>query len=111
MSDSQTPKKTARPSVLATRLLMKPRITEKAYAANTENRYVFHVAPQATKSSIRRAVEEAYGVEVIAVNISKIPAKKRIFGRRRSVGYTSAVKKASVKLKAGQSIELFKAGI
>lgn len=98
-------------SPLASRLLSRPRITEKAYALNSLNQYVFEVAKNATKKSVKRAVEEAYGVAVIGVNIVRLPAKKRLSGRTRSVSFKGAVKKAIVNVAKGQSIELFKGGM
>ncbi len=98
-------------SPLASRLLSRPRITEKAYALNGLNQYVFEVAKEATKQSVKRAVEEAYGVAVTAVNIVRLPAKKRLAGRTRAVSFKGSVKKAIVSVKKGQAIELFKGGI
>jgi large subunit ribosomal protein L23 len=102
---------TEKMSSLASRLLSRPRITEKAYALNGLNQYVFEVAKEATKLSIKRAVEEAYGVSVIAVNIVRLPAKKRLSGRNRTVSFKGSIKKAIISVKKGQAIELFKGGI
>lgn len=96
-------------SPLATRVLVRPRITEKAYAVNALDQYVFQVTMTATKTEVKRAVEEAYGVSVAAVNIVRLPGKKKNQGR--IVGRRSAVKKALVRLKKGESIQLFQAGI
>lgn len=109
-----SPKKSApkeKESPLASRLLSRPRITEKAYALNGLNQYVFEVAKEATKQSVKRAVEEAYGVAVVAVNIVRLPAKKRLSGRNRNVSFKGSIKKAIVSVKKGQAIELFKGGI
>jgi large subunit ribosomal protein L23 len=96
-------------SPLATRVLVRPRITEKAYAVNAVNQYVFQVVATATKTQVKRAVEEAYGVTVLAVNVVRLPGKRKTVGRTR--GTRSAVKKAIVRLKAGDTIQLFQAGI
>lgn len=96
-------------SSLATAVLVKPRITEKAYALNALNQYAFQVIPAATKGAVKQAIEEAYGVTVVAVNMVKLPGKTRVFGRVK--GKRQAIKKALVTLKKGDSITLFKAGI
>jgi large subunit ribosomal protein L23 len=96
-------------SSLATRVLLRPRITEKAYAVNALDQYVFQVVGTATKTEVKRAVEEAYGVSVVAVHIVRLPGKRKNLGR--TVGQRSAVKKALVRLKKGESIQLFQAGI
>lgn len=91
----------------AHKVLVKPRITEKAHMALGLNKYVFQVALDATKVTVKKSVEGAYGVSVTAVNMVTIPAKKRNFGR--SAGFKSGIKKAIVTLKEGDSIELFQA--
>ncbi len=104
-------KLTPKESPLAMRLLSRPRITEKSYALNAQNKYVFEVTKTSTKKSVKRAVEEVYGVNVVAVNIVRLPAKKRASGQSRTPGLKAAVKKAIVSVAEGQTIELFKAGM
>ncbi|OGI14432.1 MAG: 50S ribosomal protein L23 [Candidatus Moranbacteria bacterium RIFCSPHIGHO2_12_FULL_54_9] len=91
------------------KLLSRPRITEKSYALNALNQYVFVVAKEATKHSVKRAIEEAYAVNVEKVRIVCLPAKTRVFGK--NVGTRSGVKKAIVSVAKGQTIELFKSGM
>lgn len=109
MATKNVPTKSFHAIEQATALLARPRITEKSYAVNAMNQYVFEVSPRATKTGIKKAVETTYGVTVIAVNITKLPGKKKNMGRR--VGERSGIKKAVVRLKAGESITLFQAGI
>lgn len=96
---------------VAYRVLVKPRITEKAYTLGAGGKYVFQVARVATKQSIKRAIEEVYGVTVVSVNIVTLPGKTKVFGRRQVSGKRQSVKKAYVTLQAGQTLELFKAGL
>lgn len=96
-------------SPLATRILSRPRVTEKSYALNALNQYVFVVTKEATKKSVKRAVEEAYAVKVEKVRIVKLPAKTRIMGK--TMGTKSAIKKAIISVAKGQTIELFKGGM
>ena len=98
-------------SGVAYRVLLKPRVTEKAYTMGANGKYVFQVASIATKLSVKRAVEEVYGVTVAAVNIVTLPGKTKVFGRGQISGKRKAVKKAYVTLGAGQTLELFKAGL
>jgi large subunit ribosomal protein L23 len=100
-----------KPSSLAHRFVLRPRITEKAYALNGANQYVFEVTKDAHKTVIRRAIEEVFGVHVIDVRTVNLPAKKKVFGKRGQVGTRSSIKKAIVTVAEGESIELFKAGI
>lgn len=101
----------AKESPLGSRVLSRPRITEKAYALNTLNQYVFEVTKTATKKSVKRAVEEVYGVNVVGVNIVRLPSKKKISGRNRTAGMKGSIKKAIVDVAKGQTIELFKGGM
>ena len=96
-------------SSLATRVLIRPRITEKSYAVNALDQYVFQVTMTSTKTEVKRAVEEAYGVSVVAVNIVRLHGKKKNYGQK--AGSRSAIKKALVRLKKGETIQLFQAGI
>lgn len=89
-------------------VIVSPRITEKAMASALGHQYSFVVHPDATKTQIRHAVEEIFGVNVVKVNTVNIGGKKRSFARRglRTTGRTKDYKKAVVTLKAGQKIEL-----
>ena len=113
----KSPKKTSaakkglsvKESPLASKLLSRPRITEKSYALNTLNQYVFVVNKEATKKTVKRAIEEVYAVSVDKVRMVCLPAKKRVFGK--NTGSKSAIKKAIVSVAKGQSLELFKGGM
>ena len=68
--------------------------------------YVFEVAPDATKTQIKEAVQSLFDVNVIQVNTLVMPAK-RARKQRRMVTRTSQYKKAVVKLADGETIEMF----
>lgn len=102
-------KLSVRESRLAAKILSRPRITEKSYALNALNQYVFVVAKDATKKTVKQAIEEAYAVNVEKVRIVRLPAKKRVSGK--NTGFKSAIKKAIVSVAKGQSLELFKSGM
>lgn len=95
-------------------LNLKPRISEKAYAQSTLNQtYVFVVPTSSNKIQIKAAVESQYNVTVEAVNIVVQNGKKARsirLGNRRArpiMGERSDIKKAYVRLKAGDSIKIF----
>ncbi|HHE76766.1 MAG TPA: 50S ribosomal protein L23 [Candidatus Parcubacteria bacterium] len=85
-------------------VLESPHISEKATILSEGNEYVFKVNKRANKIEIKNAVEEVYGVDVVSVNIINIHKKRRRFGRY--TGWRKGYKKAVVKLKKGQKIEL-----
>jgi large subunit ribosomal protein L23 len=70
-----------------------------------ENKVTFEVKKGANKTLIKQAVEAIFGVNVEAVNVVNVKPKTKRVGRY--VGKTKAVRKAYVKIKAGQEINLF----
>jgi len=89
---------------LAFKVLKNPHITEKASDLAKKNQYVFKIYSRANKVEVKKAISETYGVDVVSVKIINIPQKKRRLGRQQGVkpGY----KKAIVKIKEGQKIEV-----
>lgn len=85
-------------------VLLAARITEKTSQLSKENKYVFEVDRRANKSGVKRAVEARYGVGVLSVNMVNIPGKERKRGKQ--IGWKPGYKKAVVKLKEGQTIEV-----
>jgi len=88
----------------AYRILKTPQVTEKATDLTKKNQYVFKVWPGANKVEIKKAIEDLYGVDVLDVKIIKVPRKKRRLGRLS--GWRKGYKKAIVKIKEGQKIEV-----
>ncbi|MFH1381885.1 MAG: 50S ribosomal protein L23 [Chloroflexota bacterium] len=85
--------------------LRRPLITEKYSVLQGEGKYAFEVTGTASKPQIKQAVERAFKVKVMAVNMITVPGKRRRLGRRELIG--PSWKKAVVTLKAGDKIELF----
>lgn len=91
-------------SEIATKVLYSPHVTEKATGFDKDNKYVFKVASRANKIEIKKAVEDFYGVDVIGTRIINVPRRKRRLGRQ--IGWKKGYKKAIVKIKKGQKIEI-----
>ena len=88
------------------RTIVRPLITEKTSAAYQDRgEYVFQVHPDATKTQIRLAIEELFGVKVTGVWTSNQRGKTKRMGT--NVGRKSNWKKAIVKLREGDTIEIF----
>lgn len=85
-------------------IIIAPVITEKSMASRQENVYVFKVAKDATKTDVKKAVEEAFKVTVKNVNTLNTKSKRRRVGRY--AGKTKTYKKAIVTLAEGSSIEI-----
>ena len=79
----------------ANKIIIKPLLSEKSYSDIAKKKYWFVVDKNATKTQIKQAVQEIFGVEVESVNTS-ITAKKPKKRQGRVSGYTSENKKAIV---------------
>lgn len=81
-----------------------PHISEKVTNLSEKNKYVFKVYKDANKTEIKRSVEGIYGVDVLYVNLIKIPKKKRRLGGTE--GFKKGYRKAVVTIREGQKIEI-----
>lgn len=85
-------------------VIRQPVMTEKAMKAAESNSIVFLVPENSTKTEIKTAVETVFKVKVEAVNTLRQEGKKKIFRGRR--GQRSSYKKAIVRLKEGNTIDI-----
>jgi large subunit ribosomal protein L23 len=91
-------------------ILIRPLITEKMSDLTAEkSQYGFLVNPKANKIEIARAIEEKFSVHVINVKTVNHPGKMKTQFRKsgRFSGRTASFKKAVVKLREGEKIDLF----
>ncbi|MBN2238568.1 MAG: 50S ribosomal protein L23 [Dehalococcoidales bacterium] len=86
-------------------VLRRPLITEKSTILQAEGKYAFEVDSGANKPMVKAAVEKAFKVEVLKVNIINMKGKSRRMGRRAIPAHPW--KKAIVTLKPGDTIEFF----
>ncbi|MBU0678051.1 MAG: 50S ribosomal protein L23 [Verrucomicrobia bacterium] len=81
-------------------------LTEKGTRlSEADNKYIFKVARDANKLSIKNAVEELFGVAVVGVNTMHRQGKRKR-DRRQRLGTRASWKRAIVTLKEGDSIDL-----
>ena len=85
-------------------VIITPVITEKATAVSESNQVVFKVRRDATKPEIKAAVEQLFGVKVLAVNTILRKGKAKTF--RGMKGKQQDVKKAIVRLAEGDKIDV-----
>jgi large subunit ribosomal protein L23 len=84
-------------------VIQSPRVTEKSTLAKENARTLcFKVAPDATKTQVKQAVEKIFKVKVEDVRTMNNPGKLR--RRGKFAGYRPDWKKAYVKLKADQKV-------
>ncbi|MEK7581779.1 MAG: 50S ribosomal protein L23 [Patescibacteria group bacterium] len=85
------------------RVLINPRITEKATVLGGLNVYTFNIARNANKALVARAIQAIYGVAPLRVNVLAVKSKSIIV--RGKKGVKGGGKKALVFLKKGDKIE------
>lgn len=89
---------------LSFRLLRTPHVSEKAARLADRGTYVFDVAIEAEKVSIKKAVEALYKVHVVAVRTIRGKGKHVYRG---AGGQRNRWKKALVTVKPGERIDLY----
>jgi large subunit ribosomal protein L23 len=88
-------------------VIRRPIVTEKSNAqADAEKKYTFEVDKRANKLQVKDAIETAFSVKVLEVNIVNIPPRKGRYGRSIVIR-RPACKKAVVTLAPGSSIQFF----
>ncbi|MDF3047862.1 MAG: rplW [Candidatus Midichloriaceae bacterium] len=87
-------------------VLIAPIYSEKATVQSELSKHTFKVAKNATKTSVKEAVEKLFSVKVIAVNMLNSKQKKKIF--RGVAGTRQGYKKAIVTIEKGKMIEFSK---
>jgi large subunit ribosomal protein L23 len=92
-------------SVEPTHVLIAPVVSEKSYSGIADREYTFKVHQDAHKTQVRQAVEQHFGVKVERVNIIKVQAKPKRRGLIK--GTRPGWKKAVVKLREGETIQIF----
>lgn len=89
-------------------ILIQPVVSEKSFTLSDNAVYTFRVAMDANKKDVKKAVEERFGVSVTKVNMLR-KTGKRVFDWRKGVaGRRKDYKKAIVRLKKGDTIDIFK---
>jgi large subunit ribosomal protein L23 len=89
-------------------ILISPLLSEKAYQGFSSGRYTFWVHPEANKTQVKNAVEQAFSkeghrIKVLSVNVQNVRGKHKRVGRFD--GFKADRRKAIVQLAEGQKIE------
>lgn len=94
-------------------LLLKPRLSEKAYSLSEKgNTYVFDVPITSNRHTVGNAVASQYSVSVVSVkiaNTARRPVRAYKKRGRNIVGSRAGVRKAYVTLASGDKLPLFAA--
>ena len=89
-------------------VIKRPIVTEQTLKLiETENTYVFEVSKTAEKNQIKKMVKDLFGVDAVSVNTVMGHRTAKRTGRKRLTVTQERTKKALVKVRDGQTIELF----
>jgi large subunit ribosomal protein L23 len=91
-------------------IIIKPIITEKiTKESEISNRFGFVVDKKANKIQIKKAIEAAYGVNIVAINTMNVRPDRSVKFTKSGLisGKTNAIKKAIVQVKEGESIDFY----
>ncbi len=91
-------------------ILKKPILTEKASALTEKlNRFSFKVDHRANKLQIKTAIEQMYGVSIVAINTMVVSGKSKNRQTKAGLvsGRTPKYKKAIVTMKEGEVIDFY----
>jgi len=102
---TEKPETKERKLALATKVLIKPVVTEKSADMGVLNQYVFEVASSTNKIEVKKAIASVYKVKPVSVNIVNVSGRDVRY--RQSIGRTKDWKKAIVTLKKGDKIEIY----
>ena len=98
--------KTTRLELAPHQIILRPLVTEKGIHRSTRyNQYAFEVSSLATKTDIKRAIEELFDVKVTGVRTQTRKGKPRRY--RFKYAYTKGWKKAIVSVGEDQRIDFF----
>lgn len=87
-------------------VILRPVVTESSMADLDDKRYTFDVNVQATKTQVKKAIEEIFDVKVVKVNVMNVKGKLKRQGRY--AGYTKKRRKAIFTLSSDSNeIKLF----
>ncbi|KKS16863.1 MAG: 50S ribosomal protein L23 [candidate division WWE3 bacterium GW2011_GWC1_41_7] len=91
-------------------IINRPIVTEKSTNLTKEGKFTFDVNRSASKGAIANDINRIYGVDVVDVRTYIMPGKQRRVSRTSRETARKLWKKAVVKLKEGQTIDMFGQG-
>jgi large subunit ribosomal protein L23 len=91
-------------------IIIKPIITEKiTKQSEVSNRFGFVVDRKANKIQIKKAIEAAYGITIVAINTMNVrPDRTTKYTKSGLIsGKSNAYKKAIVQVQEGETIDFY----
>jgi large subunit ribosomal protein L23 len=91
-------------------VIKKAIITEKSLILAKKGIFAFEVEIGSRKGEIKKQIEKIFKVHVEKINTIKIKGKTKRVGKRRLKKACMDTKKAFIKLRTGEKIDLFETG-
>lgn len=92
-------------------IVKKPLLTEKSLQLAKQGLYTFLIDKRARKGQIKSEINQLLSVDVVAIKIARVKSKVKMQRTRKGYYEIAGYKKALVKVKKGQKIDLFDASI
>ena len=89
-------------------IIFRPVVSEKSYAGLERNTYTFLVDKRSSKTEIKEAIQQIWGVSVTSVRT--LNRRGKVKRRRFTMGKRADEKRAVVTLAEGDRIEIFETG-
>lgn len=89
-------------------VILSPVITEKSMQLVKLGKYTFRVSKTTDKRKIKKAVKDKFNVDAVKVSTINVKSKRKNMQRHEYM--VPGFKKAIVKVKDGQKIDLFEIG-
>jgi large subunit ribosomal protein L23 len=90
------------------KIIIQPVVSEKSFSRTEKDVYTFRVDRNANKQEIKKAIEDMFNVEVVKVNTINRKGKLMVNWQTRNISSRKDFKIAVVKLKEGDTIDIFK---
>lgn len=88
-------------------IILKPIISEQSLREAEAGRYSFIVDKKSTKTDIRKAIGDMFGVSVTKVMTNIVKGNRSRLTKKRKVVTDATYKKARVSLKKGEKLAIF----
>lgn len=88
-------------------LILKPHITEKTVKLTSKGIFTFLIEKKSRKEDLRKLIEKLFSVNVVSINTVSIKGELKKNFKSNTYYTKKFTKKALIKLKKGQKIDLF----
>lgn len=89
-------------------LITKPLLTEKSLQGNSKGKYTFMVNAGVNKSQLKKLLEKLYNIQIVHIQSTMIPLKKRLLKGRYEIAKRPLGKKITITTKDKKPLDVHK---